>query len=129
MYRFIQVLDHERTGTNKTEESTDTDHLLAKRRREEMLDLLLVDRLATGRDGARRLAARVQRVLALVVLRLVRGSEDTRADVGPCAVVEWLLLAPEDVRVRVLVEVRGELEGCLSARLPLQCMAEGLTRS
>ena len=68
-----------------------------------------MDRLAAGRDGARGLAARVERVLALVVLRLVRRGLDAGADVGPRAVVEGLLLAPEDVRVGVLVEVRSNL--------------------
>lgn len=94
--------------------TTDTSlGLLPERGREELLDLLLVDRLAAGRDRARGLAARVKRVLALVVLRLVRGGHDARADVRPRAVVQRLLLAPEDVRVRVFVEVGRELRcGC-----------------
>lgn len=83
--------------------------LLPECGREELLDLLLVDRLAAGRDRARGLAARVKRVLALVVLRLVRGGHDARADVCPRAVVQGLLLAPEDVRVRVFVEMGREL--------------------
>ena len=48
--------------------------------------------LAASSDGARRLAAGVERVLALVVLRLVRGGEDAGADVRPRAVVHRLLL-------------------------------------
>ena len=91
-------------------DSTQAVHLLGERGREELLDLLLVDRLAAGRDGARGLAARVERVLALVVLRLVGRGLDARADVSPRAVVERLLLAPEDVRVGVLVEVGRDLE-------------------
>ena len=87
---------------------------LRERGREELLDLLLVNRLATGRNRARRLAAGVQRVLALVVLRLVRGGQDTRADVRPRAVVERLLLAPKDVRVGILVEVVSELQKWVS---------------
>ena len=89
---------------------------LSEGSREELLDLLLVDRLATSRDGARRLTSGVQRVLALVVLRLVRRGEDTGADVGPRAVVKRLLLAPEQVRVGVLVEVRGDLRYSEQAR-------------
>ena len=69
-----------------------------------------MDRLAAGRDGARGLAARVKRVLALMVLGLVRGGQNARANVGPGAVVERLLLTPEDIRVGVLVEVGGELQ-------------------
>ena len=87
---------------------------LRERGREELLDLLLVNRLATGRDRTRGLAAGVQRVLALVVLRLVRGGQDTRADVRPRAVVERLLLTPEDVRVGVLVEMCRELDSEVS---------------
>ena len=90
--------------------------LLRERGREELLDLLLVNRLATGRDRARRLAAGVQRVLALVVLRLVGRSEDAGRDVCPGTVVEGLLLAPEKVGVGVLVEVRGDLQEIRSQR-------------
>ena len=68
-----------------------------------------MDRLATSRDGARRLTAGVQRVLALVVLCLVRRGEDTGANIGPRAVVKRLLLTPENIRVRVLVKVRSDL--------------------
>ena len=82
---------------------------LPERRREELFDLLLVDRLATSRDGARRLAAGVERVLALVVLGLVRGGHNARADVRPRAVVERLLLAPEQVRVGVFVKMGRQL--------------------
>ncbi len=84
-------------------------HLLSERGREELLNLLLVDRLAASRDGARGFATRVQRVLALVVHSLVGGSEDAGRNIAPCAVVERLLLAPEDVGVGVLVEVRRNL--------------------
>ena len=69
-----------------------------------------MDCLATSRDGARRLTSGVQRVLALVVLRLVCRGEDTGADVGPRAIVEGLLLAPDDgLGVGVVVEVVLEL--------------------
>ena len=57
--------------------------------------------LAAGGDGAGGLAPGVVRVLAPVVLRLVRGGQDARPDVRPRAVVQRLLLAPEDVGVRV----------------------------
>ena len=76
-----------------------------------------MDRLATSRDGARRLAAGVERVLALVVLRLIGGGEDAGRDIAPCTVVERLLLAPENVRVGVLVKVRGQLNECESTLL------------
>ena len=65
--------------------------------------------LATSGDGASRRTADVARVLALVVHCLVRRGLDAGADVRPCAVVEWLLLAPKKIRVGVLVEVRSEL--------------------
>ena len=82
---------------------------LSEGSREELLNLLLVDGLTTSRDRARRLAAGVERVLALVVLRLVRGGQDAGPDVGPRAVVERLLLAPEQIGVRVLVEMGCKL--------------------
>ena len=89
---------------------TRTRRSLPEGRREEALDLLLVHRLAAGRDGARGLAARVERVLALVVLRLICGGEDAGRDIAPCTVVERLLLAPKNVRIRVLVEVGSDLQ-------------------
>lgn len=73
-----------------------------------------MDRLAASRDGARGLAASVERVLALVVLGLVGSSQDARADIGPGTVVERLLLAPKDVRVGILVEVGSELQKWVS---------------
>ena len=47
--------------------------------------------------------------LALVVFRLLGGGLDAGRDVRPGTVVEWLLLAPHDLGVRVFVEVRREL--------------------
>ena len=66
--------------------------------------------LAAGGDGAGGLAPGVVQVLAPVVLRLVRGGQDARPDVRPRAVVERLLLAPEDVGVRVRVQMRRDLK-------------------
>lgn len=71
--------------------------------------MFLVDRLAASRNGTCRFAARVKRVLTLVVFSLVGGGEDAWADIGPGAVVERLLLTPQDVRIWVLVEVGSEL--------------------
>ena len=102
---------------------------LPEGRREEALDLLLVHRLAAGRDGARGLAARVERVLALVVLRLVRGGEDAGRDIAPCTVVERLLLAPENVRVGVLVKVRRDLRVIISTASTIWSYLGVLTRS
>ena len=85
----------------------------------ELLDLLLVNRLAASRDGARGFAARVERVLALVVHCLVRRGLDAGADVCPGAVVEGLLLAPQKVGVGVLVEVGRELFGVTSVSKPV----------
>lgn len=65
--------------------------------------------LAARCDGARRLAPGVERVLALVVHRLRRRGVDPRPDVAPRAVVQWLLLAPQQACVRVCVKVRGDL--------------------
>ena len=99
------------SGITRDGQSTQTHtSSLSEGSREELLNLLLVDGLATSCDGARRLAAGVERVLALVVLGLVGGSQDARADVSPRAVVEGLLLAPEDIRVGVFVKVRSELQ-------------------
>ena len=110
-------------------DSTQAVHLLGERGREELLNLLLVHRLATSRDGARRLAAGVERVLALVVLRLICGGEDTRRDIAPCTVVKRLLLAPENVRVGVLVKVRRDLRGIISTASTIWPYLGVLTRS
>lgn len=45
-----------------------------------------------------------------MMLGLVGGCQDTRADICPSTVVERLLLAPQKVSVGVLVEMRGNLE-------------------
>lgn len=110
-------------------DSTQAVHLLGERGREELLNLLLVHRLATSRDGARRLAAGVERVLALVVLRLICGGEDAGRDIAPCTVVERLLLAPENVRVGVLVKVRRDLRGIISTASTIWPYLGVLTRS
>ena len=52
-----------------------------------------------------------------MVLCLVGGRLDARRDVRPRAVVQRLLLRPEQVRVRVLVEVRRELRLRIESRL------------
>ena len=52
----------------------------------------LVLRLAARSDRASRCAACVVRILAHMMLCAIRGSEDTSADIGPGAAVEWLFL-------------------------------------
>ena len=66
--------------------------------------------LATGCNGASRVTAGVQRVLALVMLSLVGGSQNTRSNVSPGTVVEGLLLAPKKIGIRVLVKMRRYLQ-------------------
>ena len=83
--------------------------------------------LATSGDRASGVTAGIQGVLALMVLSLVGSGQDTRSDVSPGTVVKRLLLqsetvslrivtdgeitnlTPENVSVRVLIQVRGEL--------------------
>ena len=65
--------------------------------------------LATSGDGTGGRTAGDQWPLALVVFRLAGGSLDAGRGVRPGAVVERLLLAPQNVGVGVLVEVRREL--------------------
>ena len=118
------------SGITRWSEHTNTHtSLLSEGSREELLDLLLVDGLATSRDGARRLAAGVERVLALVVLRLICGGENAGRDIAPCTVVERLLLAPQNVRVGVLVKVRRDLRGIVSTASTIWSYLGVLTRS
>lgn len=72
---------------------------------EELFDFLFVLGLASSSNGAGWSPSSIVRVLALVVLCLVGGSVDARADVAPCTVVHWLLLAPEKISVGVLIKV------------------------
>jgi hypothetical protein len=65
--------------------------------------------LATGGDGAIWRTTSIGRIFAFVVSRLVGSREDAWANVSPSAVVERLLLAPEQLRVRVLIKVRSHL--------------------
>ena len=65
--------------------------------------------LATSGDRAGRGTADIDGDLALMVLRFVGSSLDAGCNIGPCTVVEWLLLTPNDFGVRVLVEVRCDL--------------------
>ena len=65
--------------------------------------------LATSGDRAGRGTADIDGDLALMVLRLVGSSLDAGCNIGPCTVVEWLLLTPNDFGVRVLVEMRSDL--------------------
>ena len=80
-----------------------------KRALEELFDLVLVRGLAASCNRRCRRTARVVRVFALVMLRAVCSGQDAGADVCPGAAVERLLLTPNQLRVRVLVEVRREL--------------------
>ena len=66
--------------------------------------------------------------LALVVFRLLGGGLDAGRDVRPGTVVEWLLLAPHDLGVRVFVEVRRELVRLL-VQIHIQVPGVKLTRS
>lgn len=50
-------------------------------------------------------------ILPLVMRGFVGCCEDTSSDVCPGTVVEWFLLAPHEVGIRILVEMRGELSG------------------
>jgi hypothetical protein len=95
-----------------------------KRRIDERLDLLFVLQLAARGDGARGLAPGVKRVLALVVLRLARRGVDARADVAPGAVVQRLLLAPEQAGVGILVEVGCNLGDMKWSALTASCLGE-----
>jgi hypothetical protein len=65
--------------------------------------------LATGGNGASRGATSVLRVFALMMLRLLSCSLNTRADVSPRAIVKWLLLAPKQLGVGIFVEMRCKL--------------------
>jgi hypothetical protein len=65
--------------------------------------------LATSGDRAIRRATSIVWVFSFVMSRLVGGCEDAWTNVGPSTVVERLFLAPEQIRVRVLIKVRSQL--------------------
>ena len=77
---------------------------------EQVLLLLDVGALLTGRDTGAGVATGVHDVLAVVVLGLVEQGLETRLGEGPRTGVEGLLLGPDDgLGVGVLVEVLAQL--------------------
>lgn len=74
----------------------------------ELLYLLLVQLFASRCDRARWVASGVIRILPFMVFRLIRRSKNARAYVGPCPVIQRLLLTPENIGIRVFVKVGRE---------------------
>jgi hypothetical protein len=65
-------------------------------------------RLASRRHRARGITPSIDRRTALMMLRLVRDCLQAGRIVRPRSVVQRLLLAPQQVRVRVAVQMRSE---------------------
>ena len=61
--------------------------------------------LAAGGNGASGITSGIERILALVVLRLAGSGVDPRTDIRPCSIVQRFLLAPQQRSVGVLVQV------------------------
>lgn len=71
-------------------------------------NLVLVGLFRTGSDGTARFSSNVSRDLVGVVFGLLESSDQSWLNVSPCTIVQWLFLRPDNVGVRVLVEMRSK---------------------